>query len=108
LGRNSGTYYEVADENLHDLRLQRLAPLEDLLEEADQDMAKGRADDSAVKRHLGYTRGEVVAALAPIVRNPRGEKLLQTRERAGGEHLGAQRVALELLQVRLTHAGSAL
>jgi hypothetical protein len=43
-----------------------------------------------------------VAALAPVMRNPRGKELLQTGKGTGCEHLGAQRVALELLQIRLT------
>jgi hypothetical protein len=103
----SCTYEEVADENLHNLRLEALASLEDLLEEADEDMAKGRANDGAVQGHLGHARGEVVAALTPVVGDPRGEELLQAREGARSEHLGPQRVALQLLQVRLTRAKSA-
>ena len=71
------------------------------MEHADEDVAEGRADDGAVEGHLGDTRGEVVAALAPVVRNPRGKEFLQTGQRAGCEHLGAQRVALELSQVCL-------
>jgi hypothetical protein len=71
------THDEVADEDLHDLRLQALAPLEDLLEKADEDMAKGCANHGAVQGHLGYARGEVMAALAPVMRDPRCEKLLQ-------------------------------
>jgi hypothetical protein len=33
---------------------------------------------------------------------PRGEQLLHTRKHTGGEHLGAQRVVLQLLEVGLT------
>jgi hypothetical protein len=100
---NSSTYQEIANKDLHNLRLQALAALEDLLEEANEDVAEGRADDGAIEGHLGNTRGEVMAALAPVVRDPRREKLLQTRQSAGGEHLGSQWVALQLLQVRLVH-----
>jgi hypothetical protein len=44
-----------------------------------------------------------VAALAPIMGDPRGEELLQTGQGSGGEHLGAQRVALQLFEVCLSH-----
>jgi hypothetical protein len=95
------TYNQVADENLHDLRLQALATLEELLQDANQEVAEGRADQGAVNGHLGHARGEVVAALALVMGNPRGEELLQTRKSARGEHLGAQRVRLQLPQVGL-------
>jgi hypothetical protein len=101
------THDQVADENLHDLGLQALAALEDLLQQADEDVAQGRADHGAVQGHLGHARGEVVAALAPVVRNPRREELLQARQRARGEDLGAQRVALQLLEVRLAPVSAA-
>jgi hypothetical protein len=42
-----------------------------------------------------------VAVLATVVCNPRGEELLQTRQGAGCEHLGAQRVLLQLLEIGL-------
>jgi hypothetical protein len=92
---------QIAEHNLENLSLQAGAPLEDLLEEADEDVAERSADHGAIQRHLGDTRGEVVAALAPVMRNPRCKELLETGKGAGCEHLGAQRVALELLQVRL-------
>jgi hypothetical protein len=101
------THDQVADENLHDLGLQALAALEDLLQQADEDVAQGRADHGAIQGHLGHARGEVVAALAPVVRNPRREELLQARQRARGEDLGAQRVALQLLEVRLSPVSAA-
>ncbi len=42
-----------------------------------------------------------MAVLALVVRDPRREHLLQRGETAGREHLRAQRVALELLEVGL-------
>jgi hypothetical protein len=95
------TYNKIAEENLQDLRLQALASLEDLLQGANQDVTQGRADQSTVYSHLGHARGEVVTRLAPVMRNPRCEELLQTRESSRGEHLGAQWVALQLLEVCL-------
>jgi hypothetical protein len=101
-----GTYDQIAEENLQDLGLQALAPLEDLLKSANQDVSKGRADQGTVDGHLGDTRGEVVARLAPVVGNPRGQELLETRKGARGQHLGAQWVALQLLEVCLARWAS--
>jgi hypothetical protein len=95
------THNEIADENLHDLGLETLAAAEHLLQDANEDVAERRADEGTVDGHLGDTRGEVVAVLAPVVGDPRGEELLQTRQRARGEHLGAQRVLLQLLEIGL-------
>lgn len=64
-------------------------------------MAEGRADEHSVEGHLGNARAEVVAVLADIVRNPRGQQLLQTGEDTGCEHLRAQRVLLEVEEVGL-------
>ena len=64
-------------------------------------MAQRRADESAVGGHLRHPRAEVVAVLALVVRDPRREHLLQRGEAAGREHLGAQRVALQLLEIGL-------
>jgi hypothetical protein len=64
-------------------------------------VAQGRADDGAVQGHLRDARGEVGARLAPVVRNPRGQELLQAREGARRQDLGAQRVALQLLEICL-------
>ena len=101
LGGREATHDQVADEDLEDLGLQALATLEDLLQDADEEVAQGRADEGAVDGHLGHARGEVVAALAAVVGNPRGQELLQAGEGARGEDLGAQRVGLELLEVGL-------
>lgn len=95
------TYDQVADEDLEDLGLQTGATSEDLLENADKDVAQRGGNEHAVERHLGDARAEVVAVLAHIVSEPRGEELLQTGEHTGGEHLSAQRVLLQLLQVGL-------
>ena len=100
-------YNQVADENLQDLGLEALATAEDLLEDADKDVAERGADEGAVQGHLGDARGEVVAVLAPVMGNPRGEELLQAGQGARGEHLGAQRVLLQLLQVGLQVGWSA-
>ena len=64
-------------------------------------MAKGRADEGAVRGHLGNTGGKVVAMLVAVLGEPRGNELLGTGEGACGEHLGAQRVRLKLLDVGL-------
>jgi hypothetical protein len=95
------TYNQVADKNLHDLGLQTRPAGEQLLEDADQDVSERRANKGAVEGHLGHARGEVVPVLALVVRNPRREDLLQPRECARGQHLGAQRVGLQLLEVCL-------
>lgn len=94
-------YDQVANENLEDLGLEAGATGEDLLKNADQNVAQRRADEHAVERHLGDARAKVVAMLADIVGDPGGQQLLQTRQHTGGEHLGAQRVGLELAEVGL-------
>jgi hypothetical protein len=99
--RSHGAYNQVADEDLHDLGLQALAAPEHFLQDADEDVAERRTDKGAVDGHFGDARGEVVAVLAAVMGNPRGKKLLQTREGARGEHFGAQRVLLQLLEVGL-------
>lgn len=97
----TATYDQVADEDLKDLSLEAGATTEDLLQDANEDVAQRRADERAVEGHLGHSRREVVAMLAPVVGNPRGEEFLETREGTGRQHLGAQGVALELLQIGL-------
>lgn len=47
-----------------------------------------------------------MAVLAPVVGNPRREELLQAGQGARGEHLGAQRVLLQLLEIGLRDASS--
>jgi hypothetical protein len=104
----TGAYDKVAEEDLEDLGLQALASLEHALQDTDEEVAEGRGNDCAVEGHLGNARGEVGARLAPVVGNPRGEELLQTRQSARGEHLGAQRVALQLLEVGLEHVSRSI
>lgn len=65
-------------------------------------MAERRTDEGAVDGHFGHPAGEVVAVLAAVFSDPRGEELLETRERARCDHLGADGVILELLQVPLS------
>ncbi len=64
------TYNQVADKNLEDLRLQTRAALEQLLQNADQDMAQGCADERAVCRHLWHAGCEVMSSLAAILCDP--------------------------------------
>lgn len=95
------TYDEVADENLHDLRLQAGAVAESLLQQEDKEVAHGSANKSAVRRHLGDPGREVVAVLVPVLGEPRGEHFLEASEGASREHLGAHGVLPELLQIHL-------
>lgn len=95
------TYDQVADEDLEDLSLQAGATSEDLLKNADEDMAQRGGNEHAVERHLRDARAEVVAMLADIMGEPRGEKFLKTGEHTGGEHLSAQRVLLQLTEIGL-------
>lgn len=64
-------------------------------------MTQWRADKGAVCGHLGYSRGEVVAVLVTVFGEPRSEEFLETGESTRREHLRAQRVLLELIDVRL-------
>lgn len=64
-------------------------------------MAERRADEGTVERHLGDAGVEVVAMLAAVMRDPRGEQFLDAEESTRGDHLGSQRVRLELLEVCL-------
>lgn len=95
------TYHKVADEDLEDLGLQARAVAEGFLEQPDQEVAHGSADQGTIRRHLGNPRGEVVAMLVPVLGKPRREHFLETSEGTGREHLGADGVLLELLDIRL-------
>ena len=64
-------------------------------------MAQGSADEGAVCGHLGHARREVVAVLVAVLGQPRSKQLLAAGEGAGREHLGAQRMVLQLLDVGL-------
>lgn len=96
------TYNQITDENLQNLGLQAGAALEDLLESPDKEVADGGADQGTVGGHLGDAGSEVVAVLVAVLREPRGDELLSTGEGTGSQHLGAQRVVLELLDVGLS------
>lgn len=102
------THEQIADEDLQDLGLQARPSLKQLLQYVDEHMAERGADKGAVDGHLGDARSEVATVLVAVVGNPRGQELLQAREGARGEHLGAQRVGLQLLQVGLRGMASAL
>lgn len=65
------TYNQIANENLQDLGLETCAAGENLLQDPDENVAEGRADEHSVQRHLGDARAEVVAVLADIVGDPR-------------------------------------
>lgn len=95
------TYDKVAEDDLQNLGLERSAAVEDLLHEPDENVAHGCADQSAICRHLRDSAGEVVAVLVAILSQPRGDKLLKACQRTSSEHLGAERVGLELLDVGL-------
>jgi len=103
-GRGSGTYDEVAGEDLEQLSLEAGAAGEDALEDADQHVAERRADQRAVDGHLGHARREVVPVLVAVLRDPRRQDLLEPGEGARGQHLGAQRVGLQLEEVGLEKA----
>ena len=64
-------------------------------------MTQGSADEGAIDCHLGDTAGEVMSVLVAVLCDPRGQELLQRAERARRDHLSAQRILLELLQVPL-------
>jgi hypothetical protein len=64
------TYNQIANEDLENLGLQTRTTGEDLLQDANEDVAEGRGDEHSVQRHLGDARAEVVAVLADIVGDP--------------------------------------
>lgn len=95
------TYHKVAEDDLQDLGLERSAAVEDLLHEPDENVAHGGADQGAIGSHLGDTASEVVAVLVAVLGEPRGHELLKTSEGTSSQHLGAEGVGLELLDVGL-------
>ena len=99
--KSGDTYNQVADDNLENLGPQAGAPAEGLLQKPNQEVAQGGADEGAICRHLGDSRGEIVAVLVAILGEPRGHELLGTRESTSREHLGPQRVLLKLPEVSL-------
>jgi len=95
------THEKIAEDDLQDLGLQTGTTGKDLLHNADEEVSQWSRDEHAVKRHLGYPMAEVVAFFANILRDPRREEFLQSREDTGGKHFGTKRVRLELAQVEL-------
>ena len=97
----SNTYEKIACEDLEDLCAQAGTSSEDLLQQIDQEVTHWRADERAVRGHLGHARAEVVAILAAVVRKPRGEDFLEGGEGARCKHLGAKGVLLKLGEICL-------
>jgi hypothetical protein len=64
-------------------------------------VAERRTDEGAVEGHLRHARRKVVPVLALVLRDPRRENLLEPGERARSQHLRAQRIGLQLLEVCL-------
>lgn len=95
------TYHKVAENDLEDLGLERGAALEERLHDPNKNVAHGSANQSTVGSHLGHARGEVVAVLVAVLGEERGQELLDTGQGTGSQHLGAERVGLELLDVGL-------
>lgn len=95
------TYDQVAGKDLQHLGLQAGATREDLLKDANEQVAQRRTDKHAVESHLRHTRAEVVAVLANIIGDPRSDEFLQTGQHTGCQHLRAQRVQLQFTQVEL-------
>lgn len=64
-------------------------------------MTQRRRHERAIDGHLGHAAVDVVAVLAAVASDVRGEHFLQGGEGAGCEHLGAEGVGLELVEVGL-------
>ena len=56
------TYNQIANENLKNLGLETCAAGEDLLQDANEDVAEGGADEHSVQRHLGRSMKPAVPA----------------------------------------------
>lgn len=95
------TYEQIAEHDLKDLRLQTRTAGEDLLENANQDMAQWCTDESSICCHLGHSGSEVAPTLCDVLRDPRGEEFLQRGQCTGSQHFCAEGVCLELLEVCL-------
>lgn len=99
--REGRTYNQVADKDLENLGAQARPAFEDLLQQVDQKRAEGRADESTIGSHLGHTRREVVTILVAVLGQEGCNELLCSGQRASGQHLGAEGVLFELLDVGL-------
>lgn len=96
---------QIANQDLQNLGFQTRATGKDLLQNSNENVAHGRTDEHSVQRHLWHAGAEVVAVLADIMSEPRGDEFLQRREDTGGEHLCAEGVCLELFEVGSKIAG---
>ena len=96
-----GTHDEVGDDDLHDLRPQACPSCKELLKDRDHQVAQWSADESSIDCHLWHAAGEVMTMLVAVLGDPGREELLESCQRAGSEHLCAQRIFLELLQIPL-------
>jgi hypothetical protein len=95
------TYNQVAGEDLENLSPQARAASKHFLQKANQDVPHGSTDESAVDHHLRNPRANVVAMLAAVVREPRSQNFLKSRQCARRDHLSSERVCLQLLEVCL-------
>ena len=101
LGNSDSTYDQIAEDDLEDLGCQAGPSCKQSLKNVDQDVAEGGADEQAVRGHLWYSRGEVMAVLVAIFGDPGREQFLKSGQRSRRQHLCAQRVGLQLLEVGL-------
>lgn len=92
---------QVADQDLENLGLEACSIGEQFLQNADEHMPKGSTNQCAVCCHFGYSRTEIVAILAAIMREPRGQDFLQCGKSTRGEHFRPQRIRLKLLEICL-------
>ena len=71
-----GTYNQVANEYLQDLRSQTGPSCKHLLQDTNQEMPQRRTDECPVNCHFGHPRAKVVAMFANVMRNPRCKDFL--------------------------------
>ena len=95
------TYNKIANEDLRDLCAYTRSPSKQPLQDVDQDVSNRSTDEGTVDGHLRHARREVVAIFIAILCYPRRKQFLKCGERAGCEHLGAERIRLELSEVGL-------
>lgn len=94
-------YNQVANQDLQNLGLQTRPAGKNPLQDSNENVAHGRTDEHSVERHLRHAGAEVMAMLADIMSEPRGDEFLKSRENTGRQHLCAKGVCLELFQVGL-------
>lgn len=61
------TYNQIANQDLQNLGLQTRAAGKDLLQNSNENVAHGCADEHSVERHLRHAGAEVMAMLADIM-----------------------------------------